>query len=146
MRKRWVRSRWMEILSGRKTGSAITRWHTFKHYQNSIFTVLSGRLTSIQLSINKCRFPSMPACDTLIAREMNISAEKSILLPLPSQLVALSAVLASLGKAAKCGTYLRVRWLAAIQEQHNKWSNAQRQGPTHLKIWHWLTLHPQVPY
>lgn len=133
MRKRWVQSRWMERWSGRKTGSAITKLCTFRHHRDSILTVRGDCLVSIQLSINKCRFHSGPACDTLIVREINISAEKSILLPLPSQLIALSVVLALLGKAAKCGTYLRVRWLAAIQALHNKWSNAQRQGPTHLK-------------
>lgn len=69
----------------------------------------SDGLISIQPSINKRGSHSGPACDTLIVREINISAEKSILLPLPSQLIAPSVVLALLGKAAKCGTYLRVR-------------------------------------
>lgn len=65
----------------------------FKHYQNSIFTVYTNRLTSIQLRINKCIFHSVSAFDTLIRAEINIPAEKSILLPLPSQLIAISAVL-----------------------------------------------------
>lgn len=65
-------------------------------------------------------FTRGPARDTLIVREINISADKSILLPLPSQLIALSVVLALLGEAAKCGAYLRVRGLAAVQALHNK--------------------------
>lgn len=128
MRMRWVRARWMERRSCRKRGSVIMRPCTFKHYQNSICTVCNDRLTSIQLSINKCRFYSVPAFDTLILREMNRSTEKSILLPLPSQLIAINVVLAFLGKEEKCGTYLRVKFLAAIQPQLNKRSNAKDRG------------------
>ncbi len=133
MRTRWVLARWMERWSCRKRGSVITQRCTFKHYQNSIFTVCTDRLTSIQLSINKCRFHSQPAFDTIILGDINIPAEKSILLPLPLQLIAISVVLAFPGKAAKCGACLRARLLAAFQLQLNKWSNAQREGSTYLK-------------
>lgn len=94
MRMRWCWQDGGEMKCQKKSGSVIMQHCTCKHYQNSIFTVCTRRLTSIQLSINKCRFHSVPCFffDTCILREINGSGAKSISPPHPSQLIAFRVV------------------------------------------------------
>lgn len=127
----------MERWNGRKRGSALARRCTFQTLPKlDIYCVYQP--PNINTAEDKQMYISFGVSflDTLIRAEINIPAEKSILLPLPSQLIAISVVLVVLEAEQRSVARVYARGLLATfqQPQLNKWSNAQREGPTHLKL------------
>lgn len=127
----------MERWNGRKRGSALARRCTFQALPKlDIYCVYQP--PNINTAEDKQMYISFGVSflDTLIRAEINIPAEKSISLPLPSQLIAISVVLVVLEAEQRSVARVYARGLLATfqQPQLNKWSNAQREGPTHLKL------------
>lgn len=118
-----VEGRWIEGWNPQQRGCRIILLLTFKHHQKPIILVCSDNLISIQPSLNKCRYHSVPVYYTLTLREVK-SVEKSILPALPSLPNTISSLLAVPGKAIECRTFC-IRMLTAAHSLPHFWYDAK---------------------